>query len=67
MSDGCKRILSPLTGYKKRKPWNRTKEQYMPEERRQNLAENSGSYYKIRGMVRSIPRRYNAFFQNRGS
>ena len=62
MSDGCKRILSPLTGCKKRKPWNRTKEQYMPEERRQNLAENSGSYYKTRGMVRSIPRRYKCIF-----
>ena len=55
MSDGRKLILSPLTGRKKRKAWNKTGEKYMPEERRQNLAETDrGSYYKTRGMVRSI-------------
>ena len=55
MSDGRK--LSPSTGRKKRKAWNKTREKYMPEERRQNLAETDrGSYYKTRGMVKSILR-----------
>ena len=58
MSDGRKLILSPFTGSKKRKAWNKTRENYMPEERRQNLAETDrGSYYKSRGMVRSVLRR----------
>ena len=38
MSGGCKRILSSFTGRKKRKAWNKTKEKYITEERRQNLA-----------------------------
>ena len=48
MSGGCKQILSPFTGCKKRKAWNKTTEKYMPEERRrQNLAETDrGSYHK---------------------
>ena len=46
MSAGRKRILSPFTGRKKRKAWNKTRQKYMPEERRQNLAEtNRASYY----------------------
>ena len=46
MSDGRKRILSPFTGRKKRKAWNKTREKYVPEERRQNLAETDRwSYY----------------------
>ena len=58
MSGGQKRTLSPLTCCKKWKVWNKTREKYMPEERRQNLAETDrGSYYKTRGMVRSILRR----------
>ena len=58
MSDGCKLIVSPFTGRKKRKAWNKTWEKYMPEERRQNLAETDrGSYYKTRWMVRGILRR----------
>ena len=57
MSDGRKLILSPFTGRKKRKAWNKTREKYMPEERRQNLAETDRvSYCKTRGMVRSILR-----------
>ena len=45
MSDGCKLILSPFTEHKKWKAWNKTTEKYMPEERRQNLAETDrGSY-----------------------
>ena len=31
MSDGRKLILSPFTGRKKRKAWNRTREKYMRE------------------------------------
>ena len=47
MSDGRKRILSPFTGCKKRKAWNKTSEKYMPVKRKQNLAETDrGSYYK---------------------
>ena len=58
MSDGRKLILSPFIGRKKRKAWNKTREKFMPEERRQNLAETDReSYYKTRGMVRSILRR----------
>ena len=58
MSDGRKLILSPFTGRKKRKAWNKTREKHMPEERRQNLPETDrGSYYKTRGTVRSILRR----------
>ena len=57
MSDGRILILSSFTGCKKRKAWNKTREKYMLEERRQNLAEtDKGSYYKTRGMVRSILR-----------
>ena len=47
MSDGRKRILSPFTGRKKWKAWNKAREKYMPLKRRQNLAETDrGSYYK---------------------
>ena len=50
MSDGCKLILSPFTGRKKRKAWNKTREKYMLEEIRQNLAEaDRESYYKRNG------------------
>ena len=37
MSDGRKLILSPFTGRKKRKAWNKTREKYMAEKKRQNL------------------------------
>ena len=47
MSDRRKRILGLFTGSKKRKAWNKTRENYMPVKRRQNLAEtDKGSYYK---------------------
>ena len=39
MSGGFKQILSPFTGHKKQKAQNKTREKYMPEERRHNLAE----------------------------
>ena len=46
MSGGPKQILSPFTGRKKQKAWNKTGEKHMPEEIKQNLAEaNRGSYY----------------------
>ena len=46
MSDGCKIILSPFTGRKKPKIWNKAKEKYMPIKRRQDLTETGrGSYY----------------------
>ena len=38
MSGGRKRILSPFTGHKRRRAWIKTREKYMPEEKRQNLA-----------------------------
>ena len=57
MSDGRKLILSPFTGRKKRKAWNKTRGKYMLEERRQNLAETDrGPHYKTRGTVKSILR-----------
>ena len=47
MSGGRKRILSHFTGRKKQKAWNKTREKYMSEERRQSLAETDRrSYYK---------------------
>ena len=58
MFDGCKLILSPFTGRKTRKAQNKAREKYMPDKRRQNLAETGrGSYYKTRRMVKSILRR----------
>ena len=52
MLDGCKLILSPFTGRKRRKAQNKTREKYMPKEGRQNFAETGkGSYYKTRRMV----------------
>ena len=41
MSGGHKQILSPFTGHKKRKVQNNTREKYMPEEKRQNLAQTN--------------------------
>ena len=47
MPDGRKRILGPFTGHEKRKAWNKTRVNYMPVKRRQNLAQtDKGSYYK---------------------
>ena len=45
MSDVRKRILSPFTGCKKQKTWNKTRVKYKPVQR-QSLAETDrGSYY----------------------
>ena len=46
MSDGRKQILSPLTGCKKRKAWNKTREKCMTVKRRQYLAESDRGHYK---------------------
>ena len=54
MSDGRKLILSPFTGRKERKAWNKTREKYMPVKRRLTETDR-GSYYKR--MVRSTFRR----------
>ena len=51
MPDGRKRILSPFTGRKKRKAWNKTREKYMPVKRRQSLDETDEIIFQ-RGMVR---------------
>ena len=44
MSDGRKLIMSPFTGRKKRKAWNKTREKYMLVKRRQ-IETDIGSYY----------------------
>ena len=44
MSDGRKLILSPFTGRKKRKAWNKTRKKYMPVKRR-HIVTDRGSYY----------------------
>ena len=44
MSGGRKLILSPFTGRKKRKAWNKTREKYMPVKRKQ-IETDRGSYY----------------------
>ena len=47
MYDDRKRILSPFTGCKKRKAWNKTREKYMTVKRRQKIQlKQTGSYYK---------------------
>ena len=47
MFDGRTRILSPFTGRKKRKAWDKTREKNMPVKRRKHLAETGrGSYCK---------------------
>ena len=37
MSDDRKLILSPCTGRKKRKAWNKTREKYMPVKKKDRL------------------------------
>ena len=44
MSDGHKLILSPFTGCKIWKAWNKTREKYIPVKRRQ-VETDKGSYY----------------------
>ena len=44
MSDCRKRIPSPFTVCKKRKAWNKTRENYMPVKRRQNSTETDRGY-----------------------
>ena len=54
MRDRLKRILSPFTGRKKRKAWNKTREKYLPVKSRQNLAETDRGIILQRGMFRRI-------------
>ena len=64
MSSGCKQIPSPFTGCKKRKAWNNTREKYMPEERRQNLAETDrGSYYNQEEWIEEYLDAKDAFYR----
>ena len=44
MFDSRKLIVSPFTGRKKQKAWNKTREKYMPVKRRQ-IETDRGSYY----------------------
>ena len=44
MSNGRKLILSPFTGRKNRKAWNKTRKKYMPVKRRY-IETDGGSYY----------------------
>ena len=60
MSAGPRRIMSPFTGRKKQKPWNNTRENYMPEGRRQNLTKRQGIILQSRGMV-------DEFLDNKGA
>ena len=63
MSAGHERILSPFTGRKKQKAWNNTREKYMPEERRQSLAEiDRGSYYNQEKWIEEFLDDKNAFY-----
>ena len=58
MSDGRKRIPSSFIKIKKRIAWNKIVEKYMPEERKQNLAEiDRGSCYNKEEWLRRILRR----------
>ena len=52
MPDGCKLILSPFIGCKKRKACNKTREKYMPVTRRQ--IDQIRDHITIKKMVRSI-------------
>ena len=58
MSDSCKRILSPFTGCKKRKAWNKAREKFLPVKRRSNLAETDRrSYYKEERLAEFLDRK----------
>ena len=66
MSDGRRLILSPFTGRKKRKAWIKTREKYIPEERRQNLAEADRDHItKQEEWSEAFLDDKNAFLQNR--
>ena len=49
MSDDRKVILSPLTGRKNRKAWNKTRGKYMPVKRRQTETDKGSNYNKEDG------------------
>ena len=63
MSCGRKRILSLFIGRKKWKAWNKRREKYVPDERRQNLAEtDKGSYYNQEGWLEEFLDDKGAFY-----
>ena len=49
MCDGRKLILSPFTGHKKRKTWNKTREKYTPVKARQTDTDRGSYYNKVDG------------------
>ena len=58
MSGGFKQILSPFTGHKKQKAQNKTREKYMPEEKKTQFSWNrQGIILQSRGMFGRILRR----------
>ena len=64
MCAGRKQILRPFTGRKKRKAWNNTREEYMPEERRKNLAKTDrGSFYNQEEWVEEFLDDKGAFYK----
>ena len=63
MSDGRKQILSPFTGFKKRKTWIKAREKYMRVKRRQNLAETDTGIILQRETVRRIFRQQRCILQ----
>ena len=68
MFDGHILILSPFTERKKRKPWNKTGEKYMPEVRKQNVAETDGIILqKEEEWLEIFLVQKSAFLHNRGS
>ena len=68
MYGGHKGILSPFTGHKKQKTWDKTRQKYMPEERRQNLAETDrGSYYNQEELLEEFLHHKLAFRNGRES
>ena len=54
MPDGRKKILSPFTGRKKRKAWNKTSEKYMSVKRTQNLVETDGNHITKRNSKKNF-------------
>ena len=54
MFDSRKLILSPFTGHRKRKAWNKSREKCMPVKRKQNFAETDRGFITTKKMSRRI-------------
>ena len=68
MPDDRKRILSPFSGCRKQKAWNKTGEKYMPEEKRQNLAQTDRwSYYNQQECFEEFLEGKGSFYKGRES